>query len=143
MSRTLRFSARHPAGLGLVVALLLTATAVSSTALAARTLTYRDFLRELSDLDRLAYWQDGVHAGQYSSWDRGELKRWGCNGDAGKYLRVEDNGEAVMAEIEGPGCIYRIWSANPQGKIRFYFDGATKPQYEFDFNSIFTGEVEP
>lgn len=109
----------------------------------ARQLTYVDILNQLTDLDRLAYWEEGIRAGQASSYDRGEHKRWGCNGDAGKYIRVEDSGEAVMAEIEGPGCIYRIWSANPQGRIRFYFDGADKPQVELDFNEMFTGNLPP
>lgn len=106
-------------------------------------LTYTDLLRELTDLHRLMYWQDGIRAGQASSYDRGEHERWGSNGDAGHYLRVEENGEAVMAELDGPGCIYRIWSANPQGLIRFYFDGADKPRYEFEFNKLFTGEMPP
>ncbi len=114
-----------------------------SSAQAARTLTYTDFLHELTNLDRLMYWEDGIRAGQASSYDRRESQSWGANGDAGQYIRVEEDGEAVMAEIEGPGCIYRIWSANPQGLIRFYFDGAEKPQYEFDFNMLFTGETPP
>ncbi|MHC4799592.1 MAG: glycoside hydrolase family 172 protein, partial [Planctomycetota bacterium] len=50
-------------------------------------------------------------------------------------------GEALMAQMEGPGCIWRIWSANPRGRIRFYLDGDTKPTYELDFNAIFAGKV--
>ncbi len=124
-----------------IAAVLLLVAAVPAQA--ARTLTYVDILQQLTDLDRLMYWQEGLHAGQASSYDRAEHERWGSNGDAGKYIRVEPNGEAVMAEIEGPGCIYRIWSANPQGIIRFYFDGASKPQLELDFNKMFTGEIPP
>jgi hypothetical protein len=110
---------------------------------AARTLSYVDILRQLTDLDRLMYWEEGIRAGQASSYDRRESESWGSNGDAGQYIRVEEDGAAVMAEIEGPGCIYRIWSANPQGQIRFYFDGAQEPQYEFEFNKLFTGEIPP
>jgi len=44
--------------------------------------------------------------------------------------------ENIVATIAGPGCIFRIWSANPAGKIRFYFDGKTTPM-EFDFKSLF------
>lgn len=48
-----------------------------------------------------------------------------------------------MAEMEGPGCIWRIWSANPQGRIRFYFDGAETPSLEYDFEEIFAGGIRP
>jgi len=44
----------------------------------------------------------------------------------------------LVAAIAGPGCIVRLWSANPAGRIRFYFDGATTP-VEFDFKGLFTG----
>ncbi|MGC9318050.1 MAG: glycoside hydrolase family 172 protein [Armatimonadota bacterium] len=110
---------------------------------ATRTLTYEDFLRQLTDLDRLTRLQHGITAGQFSSWHRGERKRWGTNGDAGHYLRVEDNGEAVMVDVDGPGCIYRIWSANPQGTVRLYFGGEERPSHEWDFNGLFTGENPP
>ncbi len=46
--------------------------------------------------------------------------------------------ENVVACIAGPGYIDRIWSANPMGKVRFYFDGSTQPM-EFDFKDLFTG----
>ena len=51
--------------------------------------------------------------------------------------------EKIAAAIPGPGCIYRIWSANPMGTIRFYFDGGTEP-LELDFKSLFTkGASDP
>jgi len=46
--------------------------------------------------------------------------------------------EQIVACIAGPGCIHRIWSADPRGKIRFYFDGSTQP-VEFDFKALFLG----
>lgn len=110
---------------------------------APKTLTYKDFIRQLTDFDRLTALQAGVQAGLFSSWDRGSLQVWGANGDAGHYLRIEENGEAVMMDVDGPGCIYRIWSANPQGTIRVYLDGAEKPTYEWDFNELFKGTIPP
>ncbi len=110
------------------------------------------FLDRLIDLDRLATLEEeGVTCKQFSSYDqrskydeaKNEYVDWDANGDAGNYLRVEPSGEAVMAEMEGPGCIFRIWSANPQGKIRFYFDGATTPSCEFDFNDLFNADKSP
>jgi len=110
------------------------------------------FLRQVVDLDRLCRVEKGIVSGQASSYDRasrydeetGEYLDWDANGDSGHYIRVdEETGEALMADLTGPGCIHRIWSANPQGKIRFYLDGDSEPTYEFDFNELFTGNIEP
>ena len=111
------------------------------SAASAATLTYDYFLTQLIDLDGLPKMEPGVRCKQASSYDRAshDPAREDANGDSGKYLRTEPDGEAVMAEIEGPGCIYRIWSANPQGKIRFYLDGDARSTYEFDFDEMFRG----
>jgi hypothetical protein len=109
----------------------------------AQSLTYVDILRQLTDLDRLTRLQTGCHGGLFSSWDRNSRNVWGANGDAGQYLRVEPNGEAVMMDLDGPGVIYRTWSANPMGKIRFYLDGAQTPNYEWDFPDLFDGKHPP
>lgn len=110
------------------------------------------FLNQLTDLDRLPYLEDGVVSAQFSSYDRmsrldpetGEIINNDANGDSGHYLRVdEQTGEGVMAEIDGPGVIVRLWSANPQGKIRFYLDGDTEPTFEFDHAALYRGEIEP
>lgn len=46
--------------------------------------------------------------------------------------------QGLVAALGGPGCIMRLWSADPRGRIRFYLDGATTP-VEFDFQSLFAG----
>ncbi len=107
------------------------------------TVTYVGLLHQLTDLDRLTRLQTGYRGGLFSSWDRNSRTVWGANGDAGQYLRVEPNGEAVMMDIDGPGVIYRTWSANPMGKIRIYLDGAQAPNYEWDFPDLFDGKLLP
>ncbi len=119
---------------------------LASVSFSAERLDYAYFLRQLTDLENLPRLQTGVTCKQFSSFDRASLDpaHWDANGDAGQYISVDPaTGEALMADMQGPGCIFRIWSANPQGKIRFYLDGDTKPTFEWDFNSIFTGEVDP
>ncbi|MBI5831267.1 MAG: DUF2961 domain-containing protein [Armatimonadetes bacterium] len=110
------------------------------------------FLRKLVDLDGLPILEAGARCVQSSSYDRasrldaatGKYIGWEANGDAGHYMGVDAaRGEAVMADIKGPGVIYRIWSANPQSRLRIYLDGAEQPSYEWDFNELFTGKVEP
>jgi hypothetical protein len=119
---------------------------------AAQVHDYASFLNELVNLDGLPQVQEGVTCAQASSYDRAarydaetdQYVNWGANGDAGQYIRVDaETKEGVMAELEGPGCIFRIWSANPQGVIRFYLDGDTKPTYQFDFSKLFSGDIEP
>jgi len=130
-----------------VAAVMLAASA--QTDAAERDVSY--FLRALVDLDRLPTIEEGTSCKQFSSYDRAsrydaekdEYVNWGANGDSGHYLRVEPNGEAVMAEMDGPGAIVRIWSANPAGTIRFYLDGAAKPTFEWPFASLFANKVPP
>jgi len=117
-----------------------------------RVLPYSYFLSQLVDLDRLPYLESGTKCAQASSYCR--LSRydaktntyidWEANDDWGYYISVDEaTGEALMADLKGPGCIRRIWSANPHGKIRFYLDGDTEPTYEFEFMKLFSGGIEP
>ena len=126
----------------------LLALAAGLPLLAAEKFTYVDLVKRLTDLEQLAVLpQPGERCIQWSSYDRasrydaaaGKYVGWDANGDGNGIIRKED-GKEVFAEMEGPGCIWRIWSANPKGRIRFYFDGATTPSLEFDFNDLFTFE---
>ena len=105
------------------------------------------FVNQLTDLDRLPTLVDGETSKQFSSYDRnsrlgpnGEKLDWGANGDAGHYIRQDPSGEAVMAEMDGPGVITQTWSANPQGKLHFYIDDAKEP-IVFDFTAFTTGGI--
>jgi len=108
------------------------------------------FLNRLVDLDGLPFLEKGLTCKQFSSYDRksrydaatGKYVGWDANKDWGNYLRIEGK-EAVMAEMKGPGCICRIWSANPQGEIRFYLDGDKEPTFAMDFADLFSGEIYP
>lgn len=72
-----------------------------------------------------------------SSFDRS-----GGNGDAGNFLRREGD-RAVLADIRGPGCIYRIWSANATGQLQIFLDGETKPRIDCPMQDLFLGKVVP
>ncbi len=153
--RILAPASHTPAGRGLGIGCLVACVVVLAgveRAEAAKHLTYEDVLAHLTDLELLPVVQPGVYCKQFSSYDRRSrydaatdtYEGWQANGDRGQYIRIEpDTKEGVMAEMEGPGCIFRIWSANPQGVIRFYLDGDAKPTYEFDFMKLCTGAVEP
>lgn len=96
-----------------------------------------------SDLDALIKPINSI-ALQSSSYDRASVNpstEWFANADYGKYIRDEVNNgrsEHVMADLQGPGEVNRIWSANPQGTIRFYFDGETTPRIEVPMRDLLT-----
>ena len=94
-------------------------------------------LLSLIDLENLPLIDESVKDGMFSSTDPQQK-----GDDHGHYLRMED-GEYVMAEMEGPGVVTRIWSANAHGKLRIYLDDKTKPAIECMFKDIFEDRFPP
>jgi hypothetical protein len=119
---------------------------------AQQTLTYADLVRRLTDLEALAMLPaPGERCAQASSYDRsshydeptGRYVNWGANSDGNGVLRKEGK-LTVMAEMEGPGVIWRIWSARAdRGHVRIYLDGAEQPAVDLPFEDYFDGRHEP
>ena len=111
-------------------------------------ITQADLLHRVIDLDRLTTPPvAGEVTGMFSSYDRrsgidarGKRVDWDANNDWGQFLRREGDWD-VMAEIEGPGALTRVWSANPHGDIRFILDG--KPVIDTTFDQLLSGELAP
>jgi hypothetical protein len=74
--------------------------------------------------------------------DGGPIKGKIPQGYALKSAITMDPQGHVLAEMDGPGCVVRIWSANPQdaGKIRIYLDGAKKPVIEAPMTDLLSGK---
>ena len=75
---------------------------------------WTDELELLKRVDKLPEYRTGSYVEQFSSYDR----TWGNDdGFAGTYsfLRKEDD-RLVIAEMEGPGVINRIWTPTPTDK---------------------------
>lgn len=115
----------------------------------AQAIDTASLLREMVDLERLAHrpqpWFEQALASSYSrrSHDGGEA--WFDNGDVGQYVRTEirdGRKEHVLADLVGPGCITRFWSANPdlQAVVRFYFDGEAQARLQLPLAALFDGE---
>ncbi len=99
-------------------------------------------LAALHRLDLLPRFSTAVRVGCLSSYDR-----TGGNDDgfSGKYsfLRREDGG-LVIADLQGPGVIYRVWTPTPSDDwVEFYFDGEPTPRICVKFREIFTGHHPP
>jgi hypothetical protein len=118
----------------------------------ADTLSYADLAGRLTNLDRLATLPvPGERGAQASSYDRASRYDaatdryidWGANADGGGIVRREGT-ESVLAEIIGPGCIWRTWSAAPgPGHVKIYLDGAELPAVDLPFTGYFDRKNEP
>lgn len=116
----------------------------------ARKLSYPDLVRQLTDLEQLAVLPDpGENCLQWSSYDRSSryeedrYLNWDANGDGNGCLRKEGN-LWVLGEMEGPGCIRRIWSAAPgQGRVMIYLDGNPVPAVDLPFVEYFDRSQKP
>ena len=123
-----------------------------SPAVAAETLNYVDLVNRLTDLEHLATLPaPGEKCEQWSSYDRrskydestGKYINWAANGDGTGIIR-KDGDELVFAEMEGPGVIWRIWSAlAKEGHVKIYLDGAEEPAVDLPFIGYFNRENEP
>lgn len=119
-------------------------------------------LGELTDLRRLAYKELAPFTHKMeSSYDRRsktpgsgnangatpfDCDGWWANFDGNGFIREETNQgrkERVLLDAEGPGAFMRMWSANPRGTLRFYFDNATTAALEVPMEDFLTGKVEP
>lgn len=118
----------------------------------ADTIHYPDLVGRLTNLSILAHApQPGEAAAMFSSYDRrsqyeeatGTYLNWTANSDGhGVLERHEDH--VVLAEMDGPGVIWRIWSAQPgYGNIRIFLDGDAAPVLELPFVNLFSGTLEP
>lgn len=131
------------------VLVLLAACARADT---GQKLSYADLVGRLTDLEGLSVLpQVGERCEQWSSYDRasaydsatGKYVKWDANGDGHGIIREQD-GLDVMAEIEGPGCIWRIWSARAkEGRVKIYLDGAPEPAVDLPFSDYFSLRESP
>jgi hypothetical protein len=96
-------------------------------------------LEELYRLDRLPALKQSVKVGSVSSYDR-----TGGNDDgfSGKYSFVRKDPEGlVLADLKGPGVIYRVWTPTPTDDLlEFLFDGESTPRIRVKFRDFFLGK---
>jgi hypothetical protein len=117
---------------------------------AAPTLSYADLAQRLWNPELAALLPPVEEKGaEFSSYDRasrlnpatGHYENWGANEDQMGVLRME-GADSVFAEMKGPGCIWRIWSAAPgDGHVKIIIDGKTAA--DLPFKSYFNGKTAP
>ena len=125
---------------------------ISAATQAGQTLTYVDLVNRLTDMEHLATLPEPAEkCGLWSSYDRasnydtatGQYVKWDANADGSGIIRKEGD-LSVIAEMEGPGCIWRIWSATAgRGHVKIYLDGAIEPAVDLAFDDYFSRKAEP
>jgi hypothetical protein len=136
----------------LVLLFAAAATILGIASASAETLTYKDLIHRLTDLDHLASVPPaGENTGLASSHDRAsqydavhdKYIDWSANGDGGGIIRKEGD-KSVFAEIKGPGVIWRTWSAAAgKGHVKIYLDGSDIPAVDLPFIGYFDHSSAP
>ena len=99
-------------------------------------------MEEVYRLDLLPRFKQSVKVASISSYDRTGGNDDGFSGRH-SFIRKEGDG-LVIADLKGPGVIYRIWTPTPtDDPIEFYFDGESTPRIKHRFRDIFDGEHAP
>lgn len=75
----------------------------------------------------------------------GSIDKLGGNSDWDWSLYRDENGEWVIFDVMGPGCVYNIvqhrYISSPEVTFRFYFDGEEKPRFQIKSSQF--GELAP
>jgi len=120
-----------------------------SESFAQTEMTYSDIVARLYDLKTLADPPlPGERAGNASSFNRtsrynsetDEYEEWQFNWDGGGAVRREGD-SMVAAEIDGPGVLWRFWSASAgKGHIKIFIDGKEQPALDIPYQDFMNGE---
>lgn len=126
---------------------------LTSSAIGSITYSYLDLIGRLTDLEHLAELPPmGETSAEWTSHDRsstydsasGQYLNWGANNDGDAVIRVQPDGGAVLAEMSGPGCIWRIWAGTPvDGHVQIFLDGSSTPAVDLAFQDYFNGTHPP
>ena len=105
---------------------------------------YVDIVNRMLDTRWLAESGSRESSAEFTSYDRkskyedGKYTDWNANYDGGGYIKKYEDGSILIAEMQGPGYISRIWSADPQGgHIKIYIDGEENPVIDMPFKDLF------
>jgi hypothetical protein len=130
--------------MGIVLLGLMSSLAVAQKS--KTSITYADLIERVYDLEHLAeHPVRGERSGTFTSYDRAAkydettntYVNWEANDDGRGFIRKEEGGYVVF-ESNGPGVIWRIWSAlAKEGKVKIYIDHADVPVIDQPFRALF------
>ena len=123
------------AGIAKLTVFLYIAVLASCTSNEEKAIVIPKGKQTAEEFSKLPYFKTGTQTYQFSSTDPAEDQF----NDFGHWLYDDKNGNSVLADITGPGCIYRIWATGNNGdedKIKIYIDGQEKPIVDETFNQF-------
>jgi len=87
-------------------------------------------------LEKLIRVPRGITIHQFSSHNKK-----GFNDDEYWPLYIDENGDEVIFDATGPGCIRSMWATNLDSSaiVKFYFDGEKKPRYSMNYIDFYNG----
>jgi D-arabinan exo alpha-(1,3)/(1,5)-arabinofuranosidase (non-reducing end) len=99
------------------------------------------------DLGALPILYPNVQSYYLSSYDRTGGNDDGFRGTYSQ-LYIEENGEHVIFDEKGPGCVYNFWFTGSGrklhwGKLRFYFDEEKNARFTCEAMEFFRGRTKP
>lgn len=119
----------------------------------SQTYSYVNLIGTLTNLEQLATLPLlGEKSAQWTSQDRsstynsgtGQYVNWGANDDFAGNLGPQPDGGIVLAQMNGPGCLWRIWSAQVgAGHVKIFLNGASTPAVDLSFQDYFNGSKFP
>lgn len=100
-------------------------------------------IESLNRADLLPEYRTKCYVEQFSSYDPNWKNDDGFEGTH-SYICKEAEDRLVLAEMDGPGVINRIWTPTPTNDtLSFYFDGKKEPGLVIRFSDLFSGKVYP
>ena len=126
-------------------ALVLLAACAAAARGEDRTISLESLLGEMIDRQAVARYPDPPYLCKHeSSYDRrsktpDDPAGWFANEDNMEGMHIpmkwedhQSRRECVMMDVDGPGAVVRFWTGGkkPEGKVRFYLDGAEAPAIE-------------
>lgn len=115
--------------------------------------SYVHLIGTLTNLEQLAILPVvGEKSGEWTSRDRAasydtntaQYVNWGANDDFAGNLGTQPDGGIVLAQMNGPGCLWRIWSAQVgPGHVKIFLDGDSTPVVDLPFREYFNGSKFP
>jgi hypothetical protein len=94
----------------------------------------------LAGIDTLPFLPLDEQSRHASSYDRN-----GDNADFGNAYGVDAEGNGILLDARGPGCVYRIWFTGFQAsdQIHIYFDDETTARINMPLAQLFGGDSTP
>lgn len=115
--------------------------------------SYVDLIGTLTNLERLAELPlAGEKSAEWTSRDRastynpstGQYVNWGANDDFSGNLGTQPDGGLILAQMNGPGCLWRIWSGQTgPGHVKIFLDGSNTPAVDLPFQDYFNRSQFP